>query len=286
MKLNSIDRLIPFTCDLHIHSALSPCAEDKMIPELIMKKLHNLGIDIFSITDHNSVFNCRAFQTIAKDYDILFIPGIEIQTSEEIHLLAYFPDIQKLNNFYIDTVKLGLNTHINQPKRFGNQLIINSSGNIIGKEKYMLSLPLNLSIDELVKSIHNFNGIAVAAHLDRGFSIISQLGLIPPKLELDAVEISNIYEIESIKSKFLNKNNLNIISSSDSHYIHMMKKPKMKLWLNNLNIESCLNCIIGKGPGKITLSYKSETINKESGKSKFGENKHSSYKDWKNLYKR
>ncbi len=286
MKLNSVDRLIPFSCDLHIHSALSPCAEDKMTPKEILKKIYSIGIDIFSITDHNSSFNCAAFQSIAREYNILFIPGIELQTSEEIHLLGYFPDIKKLNNFYKDIVKPGLISHINKPDRFGHQLKINSSDKILGEEKYMLSMPLNISIDELVKNVHDFEGIAVAAHLDRGFSIISQLGFIPPHLNLDAVEIWDINKIETIQSKYLSNYNLNIISSSDFHYLNMIKKSKMKFWLKNLDIESCFNCIKGKGSGKITLSSNSVRIPKRTSQSVYNKNMVDLQRDWKKFYKK
>jgi len=280
------DGLTPFSCDLHIHSALSSCAENKMIPKEILKKIISLEIDIFSITDHNSGFNCRAFETIAKENDVLLIPGIELQTSEEIHLLGYFPDIQALNNFCLTVVKPNLMTNMkNDPLRFGHQIKINSSGGVIGEEEAMLSMPLNISIDELPQHIHDFEGIAVPAHLDRGFSLISQLGYIPPQLEIDAVEIWNISKMESIRSEFLKDSNLNIISSTDSHYIDMMKAPKMKLWLKNRDVKSCLNCIKGKGPGKITISWKATRESQKTKENKFDPDASISPKDWRQLYK-
>ena len=286
MSSNTSDRLIPFPCDLHMHSALSPCAEDKMVPKEVLKKIFSLGIEIFSITDHNSGFNCAAFEVAAKEHDILFIPGIELQTSEEIHLLGYFPSIQKLNNFYSTIVQPSLPMEMkNDPLRFGHQIKMNQSGDIIGEEEVMLSMPLNISIDELVGHIHDFNGIAVAAHLDRGFGIISQLGFIPSNLPLDAVEVWDISKIESIKSNFLTNSNFNIISSSDFHYLHMMKKPKMKFWLKNADVDSCLNCIKGDGPGRITISQKIAKHHKKSRESSFDTNADESPKNWKNLYK-
>ena len=286
MNFNTSDRLIPLSCDLHIHSALSPCAEDKMTPKEVIKKIHTLGVEIFSITDHNSGFNCTAFEEIAKEYDILFIPGIEMQTVEEIHLLGYFPNVQILNNFCSTIVKPRLPTKIkNDPLRFGHQIKIDRSGDVLGEEEAMLSMPLNISIDELVERVHDFNGIAVAAHLDRGFSVISQLGFIPPQLKFDAVEVWDISKIENIQDKFLTNSNLKIISSSDFHYLHMMKKPKMKFWVKNADVLSCLNCIKGCGPGKITLSWKTGKTLKKSGESNFSTDGDGLPKDWKKLYK-
>lgn len=280
------DRLIPFSCDLHIHSALSPCAEENMNPEQVIKKILTLDIDIFSITDHNSCFNCTAFEKFAKENNILFIPGIELQTSEEIHLLGYFPDIISLNNFYSNIVKPGMISNIkNDPDRFGHQIKINEFGRSVGEEETMLSMALNLSIDTLVDGIHSYNGIAVAAHLDRGFSVISQLGFIPPQLKLDAVEIWNVSKIGEIKNNYLLDRNLNIISSSDSHYIDMMKKSKMKLVIEKADVNSCLNCIKGVGPGRITIIQKDKKKFQKNNKSAIRSNVDRSSKDWKSLYK-
>lgn len=279
------ERLSPFSCDLHIHSALSACAEDKMNPKEILKKIVSLDIDIFSITDHNSVFNCVAFETAAKKHNLLFVPGVELQTSEEIHLLGYFPDISSLENFYLSVVKPSLPKNIkNDPLSFGHQLKINSSGVVVGEEEDMLSMALDKSIDELVEEIHRFRGIAVAAHIDRGFSLISQLGYIPTDLKIDAVEIWDITKIEDFQSKYLKDCKLNIVSSSDSHYLDMMKKPKMKLVLESKDVMSCLNCILGEGPGRITINPKISRY-KQKVETNFGKNEDESSKDWKNLYK-
>ncbi len=285
MISDNSDLLIPFSCDLHLHSALSPCAEDKMTPKEVVKKIITLGIEIFSITDHNAGFNCQAFEGAANDHNLLFIPGIELQTSEEIHLLGYFPDIKTLNSFCSTVVKPGIPSQVkNDPLRFGHQLKLNNAGKVMGEEKGMLIMPLNLPIDKLVDKIHMFNGVAVAAHIDREFSVISQLGYLPPQLKIDAVEVFNISKIDSIQSKFLKDGKLEILSSSDSHYLDMMKLPKMKFWLKNVDVQDCLNCIRGTGGGRITISSaelrKSKTIDGKN----FQTNDGTSPRDWKNLY--
>ena len=285
MNTKNPDQLSPFSCDLHIHSALSACAEDKMTPGNVLKKIVSLNIDIFSITDHNSVFNCAAFEKAAKEHNLLFIPGVELQTSEEIHLLGYFPDIAALDNFYSSVVKPSLPKNIkNDPLRFGHQLKINTSGVVVGEEEDMLSMALDKSIDELVEEIHKFEGIAVAAHIDRGFSLISQLGYIPPHLKIDAVEVWDVAKIEDFQSKYLKDCKLNVISSSDSHYLDMMKKPKMKLVLENKDVMSCLNCIKGEGPGRITINPKTKK-SQQKVQPDFGKAVDEPSRDWKNLYK-
>ena len=286
MNPKTSDRLISFSADLHIHSTLSPCAENRMTPEEVLKKIISLGIDVFSITDHNAGFNCAAFGAAAKERGVSFIPGIELQSSEEIHLLGYFPHVQTLTAFCSSIVKHALMQGMkNDPLRFGNQLKINSAGDVEGEVEDMLSMPLSLSVDELVHRVHQFDGIAVAAHLDRGFSVISQLGYIPPELELDAVEIWDTNKIEDIKSTFLKDRDLNITSSSDSHYLDMMKRPKMKLWLNNADVHSCLNCIKGTGPGRITIAQKRKRKSQRLGGAGVDRNGSQGKKDWKSIYK-
>lgn len=281
------DRLISYTADLHIHSALSPCAENKMTPDEVLKKVISLGIDIFSITDHNSGFNCASFDAAAKEKGILFIPGIELQSSEEIHLLGYFPDTQALERFCSAVVKPGLMQGMkNDPLRFGNQILIDLSGDVIGEEEDMLLMPLNQSIDELVDRIHDFNGIAVAAHIDRGFSVISHLGYIPPQLKLDAVEIWDATQIEDIRLKYLREKNLKIISSSDSHHLDMMKEPKMRFWLHNADITSCLNVIKGKNSGRISIRERMKREFRGEDGRYHGGNTRSSKGNWQTFYKR
>ncbi|MBI5001423.1 MAG: PHP domain-containing protein [Euryarchaeota archaeon] len=286
MRRQTSDRHILFFADLHIHSALSPCAENKMTPDNVLKKIISLGIDAFSITDHNSGFNCTAFDAAAKERDILFIPGIELQSSEEIHLLGYFPDIQTLNMFCSTIVKPALMQGMrNDPARFGHQLKIHASGKVAGEEEGMLSMPLNLSIDELVDRIHDFSGVAVAAHIDKGFSVISQLGYIPPQLRIDAVEIQDIKKIDEIRLKFFKDRWLNIISSSDAHYLDMMKPPKMRLRLKSVDVKSCLDCIKGDGAGRIMISAKAVKNSQRAGEPSLGA-KACEARDWKELYKR
>lgn len=271
------------TADLHIHSALSPCAEDRMTPDQVLTKLVSFDVDVFSITDHNSWFNCAAFAEAARSRDMLFIPGIELQSAEEIHLLAYFPDIGDLSVFHSTTVKPALmRGMVNRPEIFGSQLKIDGSGECLGEEEAMLSMPLALTVEELVAHVHNYNGIAVAAHIDKGFSVVSQLGFIPPDLLLDAVEVHDPTKIDSIRKVYLKDRTLNVISSSDSHYIDMMCRPKMRLRPRELDARCCLECIRdGEGEGVIIRECGK---GRQKGMKAEGDADGGSKKDWKSMY--
>jgi hypothetical protein len=65
----------------------------------------------------------------------------------------------------------------------------------------------------------------------------------------------------------------------------MMRKPKMKLVLEKLDVSSCLNCIKGFGNGRITILQKQIKKFQKEKKYIFDGNTDKSSKDWKSLYK-
>lgn len=79
-----------YWADLHIHSALSPCADDTMTPQAIYHQARQEGLSIIALTDHNSVLNCPAMMEYNSD-SFLIIPGMELQTREEVHLVCLVP---------------------------------------------------------------------------------------------------------------------------------------------------------------------------------------------------
>lgn len=274
---SATQRTSALSADLHIHSTLSPCAEDSMTPPEVIKKLLALEIDMFSITDHNSVFNNSAFQAHAESKGIVFIPGIELQSSEEIHLLGYFPNLASQQDFYLSIEGKAFTPGLkNDPARFGHQKKIDKFGNFVGEEERMLSMPLTLGINELVNAIHSFGGAAVAAHLDRGFSVVTQLGFIPPELDIDGVEIRDITKIKDFETKYLTGLELPILSSSDSHHLNMMTPAKMRIRMETNDIEGFLNCLLSKGKGRITISTRGKTKPVVKQQARTG--------DWKNIY--
>ena len=137
--------------------------------------------------------------------------------------------------------------------RFGEQHRVNAKDEMVGEIDSMLAMPLSLDMDSLVAEIQNRDGAAVAAHIDRGFSIIAQLGFIPPDTTLDAVEVRDVSKIPGFLSQIPERLKARVLSSSDAHYLDMMKPPKMKLWLEELTVAGCLACLKGDGPGKLSV---------------------------------
>ena len=85
--------MIKAAADLHIHSCLSPCASLDMTPNNIVHMAKLKQLDIIAVCDHNHTGNLKAVSAVAKKQGILLLPGLELETSEEIHLLCYFPSL-------------------------------------------------------------------------------------------------------------------------------------------------------------------------------------------------
>ena len=85
---------MPLKIDLHTHTNYS---DGIFTPAELVEKAHKRGLDIISITDHDSINGIKEAVECAKDFGIEIIPGMEISTDvdeKEVHLLAYFIDIE------------------------------------------------------------------------------------------------------------------------------------------------------------------------------------------------
>ncbi len=236
-----------FRADLHIHTILSPCADLEMSPKNIVRKAKELNLDIIGITDHNSTLQCEIVRKEAQKEGLTVYSGVEVTTQEEIHCLAFFGNTEALNKFqeYIDQ---NLPDFKNNTDLFGYQVVVDENENIIYEEDKLLISALNADIDSIEIMVHKLNGIFIPAHTNKpANSLLSQLGIIPPSLKVDAFEITN----QITKEAFLSQNHLSdntvIIRNSDAHFINQiasiatifeMESPdfsEFRLALNNLS---------------------------------------------------
>lgn len=203
--------------DLHVHTVLSPCAEIEMIPPLIIKRGQELGLDIIAITDHNAAGNVAAVKRAAGDSGITIIPGMELQTREEVHLLCLFDTLDQVLTWQ-ETVFAHLPARKNEPKVFGVQLLVDERGDLIGRNERLLLTSADLSIDEAVDEVRALGGLPIAAHVDRrAFSLLANLGFIPEGLNVAALEISRQSAPEAFLSLHEELRQWPIIVSSDAH---------------------------------------------------------------------
>lgn len=203
--------------DLHIHSALSPCADDDMTPNNIVNMAQLKGLDIIAITDHNSAQNLESIMKCAENTNILVIPGMEIETREEVHVACYFPNLESALEMQ-DIVYSSLPNMKNKPNIFGNQLLIDSLDNVTGVLERMLLFATDISIEDINIKVKRLGGVMIPAHVDRSsYSVIANLGMIPEEINLKHLEISKACNLEFFLSKYPQLSNYKFIRSSDAH---------------------------------------------------------------------
>lgn len=89
----NLNRNSNYYSDLHIHSALSPSADDSMSPNHIVGMSLVLGLDAITVADCNCAANAPAVASLARAADLTFVPGIEMISSEGERLLAFLPGV-------------------------------------------------------------------------------------------------------------------------------------------------------------------------------------------------
>lgn len=175
--------------DLHIHSCLSPCAENDMTPCNIAGLAALNGLNIVALTDHNSGKNCPAFYKAAKNYGVIPVAGMELTTAEEVHLVCLFPTLEDAMSFSEEIDKRRIRVK-NRKDIFGDQLIMDEEDNVLGEEEDLLPNATTVSLEEAPSLVEKFQGVCYPAHIDREANgIIAILGEMPKNPEFAAVEI-------------------------------------------------------------------------------------------------
>ena len=238
----------PVYYDLHIHSALSPCAASDMTPNDIVGMALLNGLDLIAVTDHNSLLNAaatvKAAETVNKNLSnkLMVLPGIEVSTVEEVHVLCLFASIEPATAFENELTPYfsGLS---NRTDIFGSQIIYDEKDRVKGEVERMLIAPTMISFDDLYLLTHKFNGAFIPAHIDRtSFSVISNLGFLPPHLEINTLEISP----NGVEHKFCDKNKdtvakKNIITSSDAHQLWAINERENFILLPGCTVEAAID---------------------------------------------
>ncbi len=215
--------------DFHIHSCLSPCGDSDMTPQNIVNMSKIMGFDAIALTDHNTARNCPAVMKIGEDVGITVIPGMELCTSEEVHVVCLFPDLEKALLFS-DYVYSTLPHIKNKPSIFGEQIICNENDEVIGTEEKLLITASGISCAKAVETVKKYGGICYPAHIDRSsFSILSNLGTIDESFGFSCAEIFDMTKEKELKEKHPYLNNLKIISDSDAHYLEKMRLPEQTI---------------------------------------------------------
>jgi hypothetical protein len=207
-----------FRCDLHIHTCLSPCADLDMYPSALIEKSMAEGLDVIAVCDHNASENVEYALRLAKGKPITVLPGMEISSLEEVHVLAFFDDLHDLLQLQATVYE-----HLpgsNREDIFGPQVIVNDRDEVEGMNERLLIGATDLPLKDIVNEIHTLGGLAVASHIDRpSYSVLSQLGFIDPETPFDALEISAMTGMKEARRRYPELFGHAFIKSSDAHVV-------------------------------------------------------------------
>lgn len=209
--------------DLHIHSALSPCANDNMTPKNIILESIKKGLDIISVTDHNSCGNVEAILDCKKDMELegkdtpIVIPGIEVETSEEVHATCLFTEIDSLKALE-KAVRGNMLPIKNKPGFFGNQFLMDKDDNILGQEEQLLLTASSLSLMELFEETDRLGGVCIPAHItNSSYSLLSNFGTIPTYMPISFIELPKNFKPTETGSDLSMLKQYPATISSDAH---------------------------------------------------------------------
>jgi PHP family Zn ribbon phosphoesterase len=213
-----------FTADLHVHTVLSACAEMEMLPEFILERAQELDLNLIAVTDHNSAENAAAMMTAAKGTGITVLPGMEVQTREEVHLLCLFDTLEQVVDWQ-QVVYAHLPSLKNKEQVFGTQVVLDVDGEPVGTNDRLLATSVSLSVDQVVQRVRGLNGLCIPSHVDRpAYSLIANLGFIPPDLEIVGVEISHLVGPKEARAHFPQLEHYSLVADGDAHRLKEMAR--------------------------------------------------------------
>lgn len=219
-----------YTCDLHIHTCLSPCGDLDMHPRALVDAACARHLDIIAICDHNSCENVGYVMRAASGTGLTVLPGMEVTSQEEVHIVALFENEEKACQLQ-EHVYAHLHGTNNEDV-FGVQAVVNELGEVESLNERLLIGATDIPLQDMLAYIHALEGLAIASHIDReAFGIIGQLGFVPPDMHFDALEISAMRGIAGGRARYPELRTFPFITSSDAHYLKDIARATVKMHL-------------------------------------------------------
>jgi len=208
--------------DLHLHTVLSACAEVEMIPPLIVQRARELGLELLAVTDHNAARNVAAVMAAAAGTGIAVLPGMEVQSREEVHLVCLFDTLEQVLAWQ-EQVFAALPDRENDEAFFGAQYVVDAEGEYLETETRLLSISTALSVEQVVAGVRALGGIVLAAHVDRpSFSLVANLGFVPPGLAIAGIELSRRADPAAALQRLPQLSGYGRVVSGDAHRLEEM----------------------------------------------------------------
>lgn len=229
--------------DLHMHSCLSPCGDEDMTPNNMVNMALLLGCQIMAITDHNSCKNAPAAIVAGQRAGLLVIPGMELCTAEEAHVVCLFESLEGAMEFdrYVWDKMPPI---MNKPEIFGRQLIRDEEDRELGFEEKLLISATSISADDIVALTEKYGGAAFPAHLDKGsYSLLASLGFLPPEMGFKTIELSSACNRQQLLTQHPELEAMAVLRDSDAHYLENMGEEMDSLELASLSAAALVKCI-------------------------------------------
>ena len=232
--------MTPYYYDLHIHSALSPCADNDMTPNNIAGMAAIKGLQILALTDHNSAKNCPAFFEACRQQGIIAVAGMELSTAEDIHLVCLFRELDDAMRFDAEIEK-HLMPIKNRPEIFGEQYIMDGDDEIVGELDTLLISATDLPIDEAIALAKEFGAHVHPAHIDRESNgIVAILGDIPQEYGFCTFELRDRTSLERLAPVVEELNADNMLICSDAHHLWDISEAENSLLIDDEPYSSAL----------------------------------------------
>lgn len=232
--------------DLHLHSCLSPCGDQDMTPNNIAGMAKLCGLQIIALTDHNTCKNCRAAIEAGRKQGVCVVPGMELCTAEEIHVVCLFPTLQSALSFD-EAVYPHLMDIKNRPDIYGQQLLLDENDEPAGIEEKLLITAADIPLYGLSQFVAGFGGTCFPAHIDRdSYSVLSVLGEIPPEEQFAAVEITAGGDTAALKKQHPALSEMILLKDSDAHYLENMQEASSFLELPELSAQCLIQALRDK----------------------------------------
>lgn len=232
--------------DLHLHTCLSPCADELMQATAIVKQARKMGLNMIGICDHNSAENVAAVVKAGLREGLSVVAGMEITSREEAHILGLFEtehDLMQMQDIVYENL-----SGENCEESFGIQTILDEWDHVLGTNHRLLIGATNLTVEQIVEAIHQSSGLAIASHVDRErFSLIGQLGFIPEGLKLDALEVSRL-------SSVVQDYDYPVVTFSDAHFLDDIGRCYTNFFIEDLTVSEIRKALHNEGGRSVVLN--------------------------------
>ncbi len=235
--------MINLSYDLHIHSCLSPCGDNDMLPSNIVGMAALKGLDVIAVTDHCSCKNCPAVSKLADAYGVVALFGMELTSEEEVHVLCLFDDLKASLEFdeYVRSQYLNI---MNVPDIFGDQYIVDEDDNILGTEETLLINATKIGFEYIFPLVESYGGVMIPAHVEKkANSLLANLGAVPEESRFTCFEMKHIGYKDEICTLHPYLTNCKVITNSDAHYLEHINEPVNFLEADEKSAKSVLKAL-------------------------------------------